>query len=147
MKPSTDSRARQIAYWPLTVASAAAVAIPGAANFMHAPHIAHDMTHLGYPEYFMTLLGLWKMLAAVAIAVPRFARLKEWAYAGMIFDLTGAAFSRLMMRDGAVLVAMPLLIGVVVVASWALRPHSRRLPPNPSVATVGRPPAAKAPLV
>ncbi|HTL67355.1 MAG TPA: DoxX family protein [Lacunisphaera sp.] len=133
MSNSTDGRAGRTAYWITTAASAVAFAIPGAANLARVPHIASDMAHLGYPPYFLTLLGTWKLLAAIAILAPRFPRLKEWAYAGMLFDLTGAAFSRAMMHDGPAMVAVPLLVGTVVVASWALRPASRRWPALPDV--------------
>lgn len=131
---TSRGRAARIAYWIVTAAAAVAFAIPGAANLIHAPHIAGDMAHLGYPSYFLTVLGTWKLLAAIAILMPRFARLKEWAYAGMIFDLTGAAFSRAAMHDGPIMVAVPLAIGAVVVVSWALRPPSRRLPSTVAVA-------------
>jgi hypothetical protein len=85
------------------------------------------LAHLGYPPYFPGILGTWKGLGAIVVAVPRFPRLKEWAYAGMIFDLTGAAASRAVMGDGAAMVVAPLMIAGVVLASWSLRPPSRRL--------------------
>jgi hypothetical protein len=85
------------------------------------------MAHLGYPRYFLTILGTWKILGAIVVCAPRLPRLKEWAYAGMIFDLTGAAASRAFMGDGAPMVVVPLAIAAVVLASWSLRPSSRRL--------------------
>jgi len=119
--------ANHLWYWIATVICALAFAVPGVANLLRLPHIAHDMYHLGYPDYFMSILGAWKMLAAVAILAPKFPRLKEWAYAGMIFDLTGAAISRAAGGDGVVTVIIPLAIAAVVVASWALRPPGRTL--------------------
>ena len=115
----------RIIYWIATIIAAVAFAVPGVANLAHVSHIVRDMAHLGYPSYFLTLLGTWKVLAAIAILVPRLARLKEWAYAGMIFDLTGAAFSRAAMQDGVLMAGVPLLIGLVVIVSWALRPGDR----------------------
>src|SRR5262245_51670369 len=94
----------------------------GVANLVHAKHIAEDMAHLGYPAYFSTILGTWKVLGALSIAIPGFPRLKEWAYAGMMFDLTGAAISRGVVGDGAAGVIPPLLIASLVTASWTLRP-------------------------
>jgi hypothetical protein len=85
------------------------------------------MAHLGYPAYFLTVLGTWKILGAIAIVIPGVPRLKEWAYAGMIFDLTGAAASRVASGDGAITVITPLLVAAVVVISWALRPSGRML--------------------
>lgn len=124
---TNSSRPARIGYWVTTGVAAAAFAIPGVANVTHAPHIAHDLAHLGYPAYFMTILGTWKILAAAAVLAPALPRLKEWAYAGMIFDLTGAAASRAATGDGAVMVIIPLLIAGVVIASWALRPEGRAL--------------------
>ncbi|MGH7440466.1 MAG: DoxX family protein, partial [Polyangiaceae bacterium] len=85
------------------------------------------------PPYFLTILGTWKVLGAIVVAAPRLPRLKEWAYAGMIFDLTGAAASRAFMGDGAPTVVVPLAIAGVVLASWSLRPASRRLDPPRAV--------------
>jgi hypothetical protein len=123
----TDSKLRRLAYWGSTVLSAALFAIPGAALLARAPHFVDDMAHLGYPGYVLPLLGVWKLLGAVVILAPRLARLKEWAYAGMVFDATGAAVSRAVLGDGAFTVVLPLIIAGVVVASWALRPTGRTL--------------------
>lgn len=120
--------ARRVLYVAATAVAAAAFIGSGIANLAHVPHIVDDMAHLGYPPYFMTVLGTWKVLGAIGIVVPRFPRLKEWSYAGMIFDLTGAASSRAAMGDGVVMVLVPLAIATVVVTSWALRPIDRRIP-------------------
>src|SRR5215471_13749187 len=81
---------RRIAYAVTTVIAAMAFAGSGIANLLHVTHVAADMGHLGYPAYFMTILGTWKVLGAIVVSVPGLARAKEWAYAGMIFDVTGA---------------------------------------------------------
>jgi uncharacterized membrane protein YphA (DoxX/SURF4 family) len=119
---------RTIGYWVTTVLSAAAFMVPGILNLLHSAHIMQDMTHLGFPAYLPTILGVWKILGALVIVLPGFPRLKEWAYAGMVFDLTGAAISRGISGDAAVTVIVPLLIAGVVLASWALRPTGRMLP-------------------
>jgi len=83
---------------------------------------------LGYPMYFFAILGVWKVLGAIAILVPRFPRLKEWAYAGIFFDLTGAAVSCAAVRGYGAYgfhVIAPLILTGFTVASWALRPPSR----------------------
>jgi len=85
---------------------------------------------LDYPMYFFLILGVWKILGAIAILVPRFPRLKEWAYAGIFFDLTGAAASCAAVGGyGAYAfhVIAPLIITGFTVASWALRPQSRKI--------------------
>jgi uncharacterized membrane protein YphA (DoxX/SURF4 family) len=116
-----------IAFWLTTALVFVAFVGSGVANLVHAPHIAADMAHLGYPPYFSTILGAWKVLGAVAIVAPRFPRVKEWAYAGMIFDLSGAAISRGVAGDGPGGVVPPLIVSALVVASWALRPSGRVL--------------------
>lgn len=118
---------RGTAYWGSTGLSAVLFAVPGAALLARAPHFVHDMAHLGYPGYFLPLLGVWKLLGAVVILAPRLARLKEWAYAGMVFDATGAAISRAVLGDGSFAVVLPLIITGIVLTSWALRPTGRRV--------------------
>jgi uncharacterized membrane protein YphA (DoxX/SURF4 family) len=83
--------------------------------------------HLGYPEYFMTILGIWYVLAGVALFVPRFPRLKEWAYAGLVFNYTGAALSHLASGDGVGSLVAPVTFTGLVFCSWVLRPSDRRL--------------------
>ena len=121
------SSGRALAYWITTTAAAIAFAVPGVGDITRAPHFAEDMARLGYPPFFILILGTWKLLGAAAILAPGLPRLKEWAYAGMIFDLTGAAVTRAFVGDGVVSVLIPLLISVVVFSSWALRPRARRL--------------------
>jgi uncharacterized membrane protein YphA (DoxX/SURF4 family) len=102
----------------------------GIANVLHVPHVARDMTHLGYPTYFSTILGIWKIFGALAVAAPALPRVKEWAYAGMMFDLTGAAISRGVLGDGVAGVVPPLIVAGLVLASWRLRPEGRVLRPG-----------------
>jgi uncharacterized membrane protein YphA (DoxX/SURF4 family) len=100
-------------------------------DVMGSPDVLAGMAHLGYPAYFATLLGIWKLLGVVAILAPGFPRVKEWAYAGIFFDLTGAAVSHAASGDGAANVLTPLVILAVVIASYMLRPDSRRLAGDP----------------
>lgn len=117
-----------IVFWIATSLVCAAFVGSGIANLVHSPHIAADMARLGYPAYFSTILGAWKVFGAIAVVAPRLPRLKEWAYAGMIFDLSGAAISRGVSGDGVAGVVPPLLVAALVVASWASRPADRVLP-------------------
>ena len=124
---------RQTTYVAATALAVLAFAGSGFANLLHVRHVAEDMTHLGYPPYFMTILGTWKVLGAIVVAAPQLPRAKEWAYAGMTFDLTGAAASRAAAGDGVVTVLVPLTIAAVVGLSWATRPADRKLA-TPSLA-------------
>lgn len=127
--------ARVIGYWIVTGLSALAFAFGGSVDLAHSPDLMAALAHLGYPAYLATLLGFWKVSGALALLWPRTPRLKEWAYAGIFFDLTGAAFSHASAGDPAGRVLTPLALLALVLASWALRPESRvlgRLLPGPS---------------
>jgi uncharacterized membrane protein YphA (DoxX/SURF4 family) len=118
---------RNLGYWATTGLVALGFAFGGAMDIAHPPDVVAGMAHLGYPVYFAVLLGLWKVLGAIAIVVPGFGRVKEWAYAGMFFDLTGAAVSHAVSGDDAGHVLIPLVLLALVIASYLLRPESRRL--------------------
>jgi uncharacterized membrane protein YphA (DoxX/SURF4 family) len=122
--------ARNIGYWVTTGLVALAFAAGGVFDVSRSPDVVAGLTHLGYPLYFAILLGVWKVLGAVALVVPRFPRLKEWAYAGIFFDLTGASFSHASSGDGPGNVITPLVLVLLAIASWWLRPESRVLRPE-----------------
>ena len=120
------SRRRLIAYWVTTAIIAAEFAVGGMMGALRLAPFIGVMEHLGYPAYFMTIIGVWYMLAGVALLASRFPRLKEWAYAGLVFNYTGAAASHLTVGDPAVTLVAPIIFTALVVASWALRPSARR---------------------
>ncbi len=109
---------RRVVYWVATVFVTTAFFVTGIGNLVPFGHIARDMAHLGYPTYFLYILGTWKILGAITIVLPKMPRLREWAYAGMLFDLTGAAISRLASGDGVLMLIVPLAMAGVVVTSW-----------------------------
>ncbi len=123
-------RAHIIAYWVTTALIVFELVLGGVWDVLRVPQVRGLIERLGYPQYFLVILGIWKLLGAVALVIPRFPRLKEWAYAGVLFDLTGAVTS-LWATGMANLGTMAYPIGMtgVAVASWALRPPSRRLDP------------------
>lgn len=120
-------KTRRIAYWITTGLTAFIFLSGGAADLAQPAIVMEGMAHLGYHVYFVSILGVWKVLGGIAVLVPRFPRLKEWAYAGMLFDLTGAAASHAAFADPASKIATPLILLGIVIASWALRPESRML--------------------
>src|ERR1700683_5419757 len=125
-----STRAKSIAYWTTTILVAFFISggVVQIAQFKANPHGV--VPELGYPMYFFAIIGFWKVLGAIAILVPRFPRLKEWAYAGIFFDLTGAAASCVAVGVYGAYgfhVIAPLLIAGLTVASWALRPPSRTI--------------------
>ena len=128
---NTSSKTRRIIYWIMTVLVAFPIGSGGIAQVMQyiaSPHAVVPI--LGYPMYFFAILGFWKFFGALTILVPGFPRLKEWAYAGIFFDLTGAAASCAMSGGYGAYgfhVIAPLIITGFMVASWVLRPPSRTL--------------------
>jgi uncharacterized membrane protein YphA (DoxX/SURF4 family) len=126
------TKAKSITYWTTTVLIAFFIGSGGVAQVAHVQATVDGFVHiLGYPAYFVTILGVWKVLGAIAILVPRFPRLKEWSYAGIFFDLTGAAASSAAVGGSGGVYAFhilaPLVLTVVLAVSWALRPESRTI--------------------
>jgi uncharacterized membrane protein YphA (DoxX/SURF4 family) len=122
------SRRHIIAYWVTTALVVFELVLGGVWDVLRVPQVRVLIERLGYPPYFLVILGIWKLLGAVALVIPRFPRLKEWAYAGVLFDLTGAVAS--LWASGLIdagTMAYPIVMTGVAVASWALRPSSRRL--------------------
>lgn len=118
---------RPIAYWITTALTAFFFLSGGAVDVIRPSFALEGMTHLGYPAYFMVILGVWKLLGGIIVLLPRFPRVKEWAYAGMLFDLTGAAASHAAVGDPLGKILTPIIILGIVAASWALRPQERVL--------------------
>src|ERR1700760_3345045 len=131
LRSDFSSRRHVIAYWVATALVVFELALGGAWDVLRVAQVRELIERLGYPPYFLVILGIWKLLGAVALVVPRFPRLKEWAYAGVIFDLTGAVASLIAsgFTDAGTL-AYPIAMTGIAVASWTLRPLSRRLGPG-----------------
>jgi hypothetical protein len=113
-------------YWLTTIAVALELIVGGVADLIHAGPYALAVVQLGYPMYLLTILGVFKLLGAIVILVPRFPRLKEWAYAGIIIEMIGASGS-LIARSGGIDIIWPLVFALLAFISWALRPPSRTL--------------------
>ncbi|MET0413473.1 MAG: DoxX family protein [Polyangiaceae bacterium] len=120
-------KTEKIGYWAATGLVAFAFAFGGVMDIARPPAVVAGLQALGYPAYFAVILGVWKVLGAAALLAPRLPRLKEWAYAGMVFDLTGAAASHAAVGDPAAKVVVPLVLLALVVASYVLRPAGRAL--------------------
>jgi len=124
-------KAKPIVYWIMTILVALPIGSGGVGQILQYLANPHGVVPLlNYPLYFFAILGFWKVLGAIAILVPRFPLLKEWAYAGIFFDLTGAAASCAAVGGYGAYgfhVLAPLIITSFTVTSWALRPESRRI--------------------
>jgi uncharacterized membrane protein YphA (DoxX/SURF4 family) len=118
---------KTLLYWPSTLFLTVVLLWTGSRYLIGAPLFADKIAHLGYPHYVLLILGIWKILAGVVILIKGFPRLKEWAYAGIIFELTGASASHAFVGDAAVYILVPLGLGLVALISWVTRPESRTL--------------------
>ena len=117
-----------IAYWICTVVLALCIGSGGAAQALRLPENVQGLTALGYPLHFIVLLGVWKVLGALTLLAPGLRLVKEWAYAGIFIDLSGAVVAVAANGGGAFHVIAPTVLIGLLVASWALRPESRRGP-------------------
>lgn len=117
-------RSKNILYW-ISTALLAFILFSGGLWLMigNQPMDAY----LGFPDYFWQMLGISKILGGIAILVPRFPLLKEWAYAGIVFHLMGASAARAFVGDSAAHIVAPLVICGIAMASWFLRPASRKM--------------------
>ncbi len=121
------TKRNKIIYWIATVWLALGMISTGIVQLIKLEEEVAVMTHLGYPSYLLTILGIWKMLGVVAVLIPKFPLLKEWTYAGFFFLMSGAILSHLIMGDGAAALFGPLLLLILTILSWYFRPASRKI--------------------
>jgi hypothetical protein len=120
-----SGKAGKIIYWIATVWLALGMLSTGAVQLFKAKEGqggAEMITHLGYPVYLLTLLGTWKILGVVTVLLPKFPVLKEWAYAGFFFVMSGAIFSHIALKDPITEIFPSILLLVLTLVSWYLRP-------------------------
>lgn len=120
------TKRNKIIYWVATLWLALGMTATGIVQFIKLKEETTMMVHLGYPLYFLTLLAIWKFLGVIAILVPKFLLLKEWAYAGFFFAMSGAVFSHIASGDTAKELFGPVLLIVLTVISWYFRPVDRK---------------------
>tara|TARA_R110002020_G_scaffold379276_1_gene590443 strand:+ start:686 stop:1099 length:414 start_codon:yes stop_codon:yes gene_type:complete len=121
----------KIAYWVFTLWLALGMASTGVVQVLHLENETALMHGLGYPDYLLTLLGGWKILGVVAILIPRRPLIKEWAYAGMFFTMSGALFSHLVADSPPAETFPSVLLLALTVTSWSLRPADRKVASAP----------------
>ncbi|KRE97763.1 hypothetical protein ASG89_29615 [Paenibacillus sp. Soil766] len=121
---------RIFAYWTVTLILAFSIALSGIGQLMRYGGNVDLVTDIGFPLYITNILGSWKLLGVIAIVMPGFPRMKEWAYSGIFFLMTGAALSHVFANDYGDYgfhIILPLFYAALGIASWALRPKSRKL--------------------
>lgn len=116
----------RIIYWVATIWLGLGMASTGLVQLIGIQEEKDMMEHLGYPMYFLTLIGVWKLLGVVAVLIPKAPLLKEWAYAGFAFVMTGAMASHLAVGDPALDLFGPILLLTLTVVSWYFRPDTRK---------------------
>jgi hypothetical protein len=124
------SKTKKIIYWVSTIWLALGMVSTALVQLMKGKEGTGGLisvTHLGYPVYLLTLLGVWKILGVIAILVPRFPLLKEWAYAGFFFVITGALFSHFIGGGSTQEYFGAILLLILIAVSWYSRPADRKM--------------------
>lgn len=121
------SKTQKIIYWVATVWLSLGMTSSAIVQFMRVPEAVQGITNLGYPEYLLSILAIWKALGVITILAPRLPVLKEWAYAGFFFVTSGAAVSHIISGEGFGQIFPSLLLGILTIISWYFRPPSRRV--------------------
>ncbi|KAF2330304.1 DoxX family protein [Flavobacterium daemonense] len=121
------TKRNKIIYWIATLWLSLGMLSTGIVQFMQSKDETARMSHLGYPIYLLTLLAVWKFLGVIAVLIPKFPLLKEWAYAGFFFAMSGALFSHFEASDAEKEFFGPALLIVLTVISWYFRPAERKL--------------------
>ena len=130
------TKAKKIGYWVTTIWLALGMFSTGIVQIIKMPHEAiENVQRLGYPVYLVTILGVWKILGVAAILAPRMPLVKEWAYAGFFFTMTGAFISHLVVRDPFGEIFPSVLLLLLTIVSWFLRPESLQLVAEPARST------------
>ena len=114
-------------YWIATIWLSLGMLSTGIVQLLKTEEEVDLMTHLGYPVYFLTIIGVWKILGVVAVLIPKFPLLKEWAYAGFFIAMSGAVISHLIIGDEAKEFFGPTLLLILTMVSWYFRPSDRKL--------------------
>lgn len=126
------SKGKKIIYWIATLWLALGMVSTGIVQLLQTKEGTgglNSLQHLGYPAYLLPILGVWKILGAIAVVVPKFPLVKEWAYAGFFFVMSGAILSHIAMHDGLNEIWPALLLLVLTILSWYSRPVDRKLIP------------------
>lgn len=122
-----DSKPVTALYWILTILFCLALGVGGVFDALLVEDAVKIVSGLGYPNYFLRMLGVWKILGVLALLAPGVPRLKEWAYAGFAFDLIAASVSHASVGDATKDVVFPLILLGLGALSYALRPEDRRM--------------------
>ncbi len=124
------SKSKKIIYWIATAWLALGMLSTGIVQVLKIKEgngALDSILHLGYPAYILLLLGVWKLLGVIVVLVPKFPLLKEWAYAGFFFIMSGAIFSHIAVGDSMINIFPALLLLLLTAVSWYFRPADRKI--------------------
>ena len=121
------TKRNKIIYWIATIWLSLGMLSTAIVQLLKTEDEVEMMTRLGYPIYFLTIIGVWKILGVIAMLFPKFPLLKEWAYAGFFFAMSGAVISHLIVGDEIKDIFGPTLLLVLTVVSWYFRSADRKL--------------------
>ncbi|MFL5744596.1 MAG: DoxX family protein [Niastella sp.] len=126
---SRSAKRNRIIYWIATLWLALGMTATGIVQLIRNKDEVAMFNRLGYPMYLLLIIGVWKLLGVIAVLAPKFPLVKEWAYAGFFFVMTGAVISHLAINDAPKELFGPILLIVLTIISWYFRPANRRLIP------------------
>jgi len=128
METQNKSQKRnRIIYWIFTIWMALGMVSTAIVQLMKNEDELRNFTNLGYPAYLMMIIGVWKLLGVIAVLIPKRPLLKEWAYAGFFFVMSGALSSHIIVGDTFGRTFPALLLLVLVIISWYFRPSDRKI--------------------
>lgn len=117
----------KIIYWVITIFLSSGMTAGGIQQMLQIGGYNEIVARLGYPLYLLSILGVWKILGVVAILIPKFLLLKEWAYAGFFFAMSGAFISHLVVGEPFTEAMPSLTLLAATVLSWYFRPAERKI--------------------
>ena len=126
-----------VLYWVFTGLLSALMLLGAIPDLMSVPDAVTLFNHLGYPAYLLPFLGVAKILGVIAILVPGFPRIKEWAYAGFVFDLAGAMYSSIAVHDPASGWAIFIIGFLLIAGSYIFYHRKQRAASFGSATTLG----------
>lgn len=120
------SKRNKIIYWIVTIFLSFGMLAGGIQQLLHIGGYVEIIKELGYPKYLLSILGVWKILGVIAILIPKFPLLKEWAYAGFFFVMSGAMVSHFAVGQSITDALPSIILLLVIILSWYFRPESRK---------------------
>jgi uncharacterized membrane protein YphA (DoxX/SURF4 family) len=121
------TKRNKIIYWTSTILVVLGLLPGGIGQDFHAQWSLDLIRPLGYPEYILTIIGAWKVLGSIVLLIPKWPLIKEWAYAGFFFTMSGAVYSHIASGESMNKIVSPLILLIQILISWYSRPADRKI--------------------